>query len=79
LEDRGWQGSQEKTFKIDNNNFTYGKSLTNQTNNKYKGQTDEKVYLGREAWAGARGPSWGCSLGRIGVAGNLGQHLPCGS
>lgn len=34
-------------------------------------------HLCREAWTGTRGPSWSCSLGRVGVTRNLGQHLPC--
>lgn len=51
------------------------KVQTNKQNTKV--QTDKKLYLGREAWTCARGPSWGCSLGRVGMAGNLGQYLPC--
>lgn len=40
-------------------------------------QQTKTTYLGREAWSGTRGPSWSCSLGRVGVTRNLGQHLPC--
>lgn len=44
---------------------------------QHTGQIHERLYLGREAWTGTRGPSWSCSLGRVGVTRNLGQHLPC--
>lgn len=72
-------GGKEKEPKI-NNNLIHGKK-PNQPHKKkqYTGQIDEKLYLGREAWTGTRGPSWGCPLGGVGVAGNLGQHLPCRS
>lgn len=51
MEDRGWQGGQERTFQTDNNNFTYGKSLTNQTTNTRDRQM--------------RGFTWGEKPGRV--------------
>lgn len=71
-------GAEEKIPKIDKNNFTHGKKVQpTKQKTTHRRERDEKLYLGREAWAGARGPRWGCSLGGVGVAGNLGQHLPC--